>query len=325
MQANAGRIRGMPDTSPTTSATGAPLRRPEAGAQDGVPPQPGSARLEIDCTLAYQIDGPSEFIFLIHAANGEGQTVLRETLLIEPPTPSRSYIDPHSGNRFLRLQAEAGPFSISYRATVDRDTTPADHSAQEVPVREIPDDVLRFLMPTRYCESDHLGQDAQRIFGMLPGGYTRVMAICDWVRNHIEYRIGSTNATTTARDVYLQRAGVCRDFAHLSVTFCRALNIPARLVSGYASFPEPPPDFHAIFEAYLGGRWVQFDPTGMAPVEHVVRLASGRDAKDVAFATIFGPARMVAMSPEIRLVRPQAAPQPEGHANAISRQTGTSA
>ena len=102
--------------------------------------------------------------------------------------------------------------------------------------------------------------------------------------------------------MFVQRAGVCRDFAHLAVTFCRALNIPARLVCGYARFPEPPPDFHAIFEAWLGGRWVLFDPTGMAPVEHVVRVATGRDAKDVAFATIFGPARMVAMSPEVTLL-----------------------
>jgi len=122
------------------------------------------------------------------------------------------------------------------------------------------------------------------------------------VRGNIDYRIGSTIATTTAREVFMQRAGVCRDFAHLSVTFCRALNIPARLVSGYATFAEPPPDFHAVFEAYLSGRWVMFDPTGMSPLDQIVRLAHGRDAKDVAFATIFGPARMVAMSPDIVLL-----------------------
>jgi len=119
------------------------------------------------------------------------------------------------------------------------------------------------------------------------------------VRANVEYRVGSTTATSTARDVYEQRAGVCRDFAHLSISFCRALNIPARLVSGYAPFAEPPPDFHAVFEAWLGGNWVLFDPTGMVPVDHVVRVATGPDAKDVAFATIFGPARMVAMSPDV--------------------------
>ena len=133
----------------------------------------------------------------------------------------------------------------------------------------------------------------------LRGGHARVSAICDWVREHVQYRIGSTTATSTARDVFVQRCGVCRDMAHLAITFCRALNIPARLVSGYAAFPDPPPDFHAVIEAYLGGRWVLFDPSGMAPVEQLVRLATGPDAKDVAFATIFGPARMVAMSPEL--------------------------
>ena len=308
----------MPDTNSTsynvnnTLAPQLPTSTPARAAP--IPePKPGPVLLEIDCALDYQVDGASEFIFLIRAGKDEVQTVLRETLQIEPSTPYRTYRDPHSGNRFLRLQAEAGPLQVAYRATVQRMVSLPDLGAREVPVRDIPDDVLRFLMPTRYCESDHLGQDAQGLFGALPGGHTRVLAICDWVRTHVEYRIGSSNATTTARDVYLQRAGVCRDFAHLAVTFCRALNIPARLVSGYASFPEPPPDFHAIFEAYLGGRWVQFDPTGMAPVQHVVRLASGRDAKDVAFATIFGPARMVSMRPDIRLAdRQTAPPTPQG-------------
>ncbi len=306
---------------------------------------PGRTRMKIDCMLAYELGGTCEFVFLIHAALGispqsgpvveaalavtrpgddappVGQTLIEETLLIEPRLPFRTYSDPRSGNRFLRLQAPAGPLTVSYRALVDRVITPPDLQAAEVPVHDIPDNVLRFLMPTRYCESDHLGPAALKLFGALPGGYARVMAISDWVRNNIDYRIGSTNATTTARDVFVQRSGVCRDFAHLAVTFCRALNIPARLVSGYASFPEPPPDFHAIFEAYLGGRWVRFDPTGMVPVDQVVRVATGRDAKDVAFATIFGPARMVAISPEVALVTdPEAAPAPVKPAP-VQRQT----
>ena len=185
---------------------------------------------------------------------------------------------------------------------MDRLIEPVDTNAPEVPVHDIHDDVLHYLTPTRYCESDHLGPNAAQLFGQLPQGHARVQAICDWVRGNIEYRIGSTNATTTAREVFMQRAGVYRDFSHLSVTFCRALNVPARLVSGYATFDEPPPDFHAVFEAYLGGRWVMFDPTVMSPLDQIVRLAHGRDAKDVAFATIFGPARIVAMSPDALLV-----------------------
>lgn len=267
----------------------------------------GSNRLQIDSTLQYAIDGPSEFVFLIHAVNGMGQALVQESLQIEPQIPFRTYTDGQSGNRFLRFQAQSGPLTLVYRALVDRMIEPADVNAPEVPVHDIPDDVLHYLMPTRYCESDHLGPNAAELFGQLPQGYARVQAICEWVRGNIAYRIGSTNATTTAREVFMQRAGVCRDFAHLAVTFCRALNIPARLVSGYATFDEPPPDFHAVFEAYLGGRWVLFDPTAMSPLDQIVRLAHGRDAKDVAFATIFGPARMTSMSPNVVLVNHNAA------------------
>ena len=264
-------------------------------------------RLQINSTLDYVVDGPSEFVFLIHVANGMGQTLVQESLQIEPPTPFRTYCDGQSGNRFLRFQAQPGPLKVVYRALVDRMIEPADVNAPEVPVHELPDDVLHYLTPTRYCESDLLGPNAAELFGQLPRGYARVEAICEWVRGNIEYRIGSTNATTTAREVFKQRAGVCRDFAHLSLTFCRALNIPARLVSGYATFDEPPPDFHAGFEAYLGGRWVLFDPTAMSPLDQIVRLGNGRDAKDVAFATIFGPAHMVSMSPDVVLVNRNAA------------------
>ena len=291
----------MTDSEPQAMSVGTlqPASAPRAAAAQAL----GSAQIEIDCTLSYELGSTCDFVFLVHASSGPSQSIVEEELRLEPATPFRTYVDSHSGNRFLRLQAPAGQFSLTYRALVERTIEPVDTIAPEVPVHDIPDDVLHFLLPTRYCESDLLGPTAVELFGALPRGHSRVQAITDWVHGNIEYRIGSTNATTTARDVFAQRMGVCRDYAHLAVTFCRALNIPARLVSGYANFPEPPPDFHAIFEAFVGGRWVLFDPSGMAPVDHVVRVATGRDAKDVAFATIFGPARMVAMSPEVRIVR----------------------
>jgi transglutaminase-like putative cysteine protease len=191
---------------------------------------------------------------------------------------------------------------LRYKARVLRMPRPVDVSAQEMAIADLPDSLMHNLMPSRYCESDHLSHAAQKLFGGLPPGHARVEAIVDWIYTHVDYQIGSSQATTTARDVFVQRAGVCRDFAHLAVTFCRALNIPARLVVGYARFDEPPPDFHAVFEAYLGGEWVMFDATRMSPVDEMVRIASGRDAKDVAFATIFGPATMVAMNPLIAAV-----------------------
>ena len=266
------------------------------------PQPPNSKRLQIDSELRYQVDAPCEFVFLIHAATGMGQNLVQESLVIDPPLPYRTYVDERSGNRFLRLQVPRGPFAVIYRAVADRMCVVPVVDAAEIPVHDIPDDVLHFIMPTRYCESDHLGPNALELFGHLAPGYARVQAICDWVHSNIAYTIGSTTATSTARDVFMQRQGVCRDFAHLAVTFCRALNIPARLVSGYARFAEPPADFHAVFEAYLGGLWVLFDPTEMCKLDEIVRLANGRDAKDVAFATIFGPAQMVSMNPEVTLI-----------------------
>ena len=264
------------------------------------PDAPHGKTFDIDCLLSYQVNGPSDFLFQIHALDGMDQQVLSESLVVTPDLPLHTYADPTIGHRFLRLHADAGPLSLHYRACVRRTPVPVDPFAAEVPIAQLPDELMHNLNPTRYCESDHLGQTAQQIFAGLPNGYARVQGVVDWIHANIEYRVGSSQATTTARDVFVQRAGVCRDFAHLGVTFCRALNIPARLVVGYANFDTPPPDFHAVFEAYLGGRWVMFDATRMSPIDDLVRIATGRDAKDVAFATIFGPATMTAMSPLIR-------------------------
>lgn len=288
----------MPDANSTTNIR---LIAPIAARGTGRH-APGQARIAIDSVLEYDVDATSEFVFLIHVADMPGQTLIEESMLVEPAIPYRCYTDAATGNRFLRLQAEAGKLKVVYRAIVDRHVEPMTPDTPEVAVHDIPADVLHFVTPTRYCESDELSADAQALFGAMAPGLQRVQAISDWVQNNIAYRIGSSDASTSAADVFARRTGVCRDFAHLSITFCKALNIPARMVSGYALFPEPPPDFHAVFEAYVGGRWVMFDPTGMTPVEHVVRIATGRDAKDVAFATIFGPARMTSMFPDAMLL-----------------------
>jgi len=257
---------------------------------------------EIDCRLEYELAGTTDFQFQIHAIDGIDQRVMAESLEVTPPVATHVYQDHGVQHRFLRLQAPAGQLVLHYRATVQRNPLPVDPTAAETPIADLPDAVMHNLMPTRYCESDLLARVALQTFGSLAPGHSRVQAITDWIHDNIAYQLGSSNATTTARDVYLQRAGVCRDFAHLGVTFCRALNIPARLVVGYARFAEPPPDFHAVFEAYLGGRWVLFDATRMSPVDELVRIATGRDAKDVAFSTIFGPVQMTGMNPLVEKV-----------------------
>lgn len=268
-------------------------------------PWPAQATIEsqIDCTLHYQVDGPTDALFQIHALQGMDQQVLSEALVLTPALPHRVFADPTLKHRFLRLRADAGEFTLHYRATVRRNVQAFDPDARRVPIDELPDDVLHNLMPSRYCESDVLGRTAGKLFGDITPGAPQVVAVLDWMAQNIDYQVGSTQSFTTAQDAYIQRAGVCRDFAHLGVTFCRALNIPARLVAGYAPFDEPPPDFHAVFEAYIGDRWVMFDATRMSPPERLVRIACGRDAKDVAFATLFGPARMLDMAPQIRLAR----------------------
>jgi transglutaminase-like putative cysteine protease len=288
----------MPSTHRPEIATSAIVYTQRATLPDA----PVAQTFDIDCLLEYEVRGPTDFVFQIHAHSGMDQMVHSESLVITPDLPRHVYADPGIGHRFLRLHADSGPVTLRYRARVQRTVQPLDPQAQEVPIAALPDDLLHNLNPTRYCESDQLSQVTQEMFGQLPQGLSRVQAIVEWIHQNIAYQIGASNALTTARDVLTNRSGVCRDFAHLGVTFCRALNIPARLVVGYARFDDPPPDFHAMFEAYLGGGWVMFDATQMSPIDDLVRVATGRDAKDVAFATIYGPATMLSMSPLITKV-----------------------
>ncbi len=258
-------------------------------------------RLEIDCRLEYEVEGPSHFLFQIEPARVPGQEVLRESLTIEPALDKRHWTHLESGNRHFRFDADAGPVRVHYHAEVGLAPAPvgAPGPAEET-VSDLPDDVLHLLTPTRYCECDELGPVAQKLFSDVPPGLPRVQAITQWIHEQVEYRLGTSDVGTTARDIFVQRSGVCRDFAHLGIALCRALNIPARFVVGYVRFEEPPPDFHALFEAWVNGRWQLFDATEMAPIDKLVRIATGRDAKDVAFATIYGPARMLSMAPEVR-------------------------
>ncbi len=247
----------------------------------------------IDALLEYDVSSPTHFLFNIEAAFHPGHQVVQERLTVTPSVKLRSFIDERSGNRFIRLDAPRGVLSVNYHAKVKLLTLPVPLHLDETPVTGLPDEVLRYLLPSRYCESDSLSRVAQQLFGHLPQGLSRVRAIEGWIHDSINYLPGFSNSTTTAQEVFVQRAGVCRDFAHLGITLCRALNIPARLVVGYVYFDEPPQDFHALFEAWLDGRWVLFDATRMAPTDRVVRVGTGRDAKDVAFATIFGAVQML--------------------------------
>ena len=253
----------------------------------------------IRCELEYAVSADTHFCFNLQAAHTEDQKVLSERLRISPDIAIREYEDPNNGNRFVRFNAAAGLVQIIYETTVALRHMPVDTQLAEVAIDDLPDNVLHYLLPTRYCESDVMGRCAQQLFGKVAPGYSRVDHICEWIRANIAYAIGFTNSTTSAQDAFVQRVGVCRDFAHLGITFCRALNIPARLAVGYVHFAEPPQDFHAVFEAWLGGRWVLFDPTGMASMDRLVRVGTGRDAKDAAFATMYGAVQMTRMELQV--------------------------
>lgn len=262
-------------------------------------PKP-ALRFDVDCTLHYELDDTCHFIFQIEVIDLPDQRIVEERLTLNPAVEMRSFIHEPTGNRLTRGDVPAGVLSVRYEATVDViPPTYAIDQLNESTVSQIPSEFVHLLAPTRYCESDLLASAAQKMFGNVAQGWARVDAIRAWIHDNVEYVVGSSDTTTTARDVFVQRKGVCRDFAHLGITFCRALNIPARFVVGYIKFPDGAPDFHAVFEAWLGNQWVIFDATEMASVEWLIRVGTGRDAKDVPFATIYGPARMLSMAPTV--------------------------
>ncbi len=220
------------------------------------------------------------------------QSIKVESLNISQPVSSSIHFDPVLHNRLLRLRAEPGILTVNYQAEVDiNHRIDAPECIGEVPIAGLPVNVLPYLYPSRYCESDKLQQVANQQFGNLPTGYTRVDAIRRWVNERTRFASGSTNFNTSAVDTFHQQAGVCRDFAHLMIALCRALNIPARFSSGIDYGADPalgPTDFHAYVEVFLGGRWYLFDPSGTAMPMGFVRIGTGRDAADISFATIFG-------------------------------------
>jgi len=245
-------------------------------------------KFSLCCELNYLVRRDTTMILNIEAQRVEGQTIAQETFSVTPDVLSETHATIETSNRYRRLLLRPGEYAIRYEARVE--TSPQLNlpgSVDEVPVAQLPLDVMSYLFSSRYCESEELGRFAWRRFGDLPQGHSRVAAICDWIRDNVDYLEGSSDGKTTAVDTFATRAGVCRDFAHLGITFCRALGIPARFVSAYGWKLEPQ-DFHAVFEAYLAGRWYVFDPTGLSPPEGVVRIGVGRDAADTAFATFFG-------------------------------------
>jgi len=252
-------------------------------------------RFDLSITLDYNVIAPSDYVFVIQPTNTPYQRVTWEKLTTEPELAVEEELHGTAGspaNRHLRVSVPPGPFKLRYDAIVDlvhHFALPAD--LREVPIAELPAQVLQYIYPSRYCQSDRLLDVARAEFGAMTPGYDRVEAIRRWVQDRTRFQVGSSHASTSALETYECRTGVCRDFAHLMITACRALNIPARFTTGIDYGADPalgPPDFHCYVEVYLGDRWFLFDPSGISPRMGLIRIGTGRDASDVAFATIFG-------------------------------------
>ena len=250
-------------------------------------------QVRVGCELRLQASAPTPAVLQVQP-HGEGaRGLLREQLGLVPVTAFREYRDLF-GNRCQRFTLPPGETVLRYDAVVEVDARPdpAAPEAREVPVAELPDQCLAFTLPSRYCVSDLLMDAAWERWGDHEPGWGRVQSICDWVHENIRFQYGSSNPRTTALDVYQSRVGVCRDFTQLAVSFCRALNIPARYVFGY--LPDigvevhELMDFAAWFEAYLGGRWWTFDPRNNVPRVGRAVVGKGRDALDVSMLTTYG-------------------------------------
>jgi transglutaminase-like putative cysteine protease len=244
--------------------------------------------LSVGCTLAYDVLSPTaNFTFNILANRDPFQQLVDEGIRLVPDVPIGERTATSKGNRVFRVEVPTGPFEVVYRAQVEvnRRAVPAEVKADN-PGR-LPLSILTYMLPSRYCESDRFTQLAWDLFGKIPQRAEQVREICRWVDSTLVYTPNATDFHTSAWDAWQLKKGVCRDYTHLAIALCRALNIPARYVGGYAVGLEPM-DFHACFEAHIGGQWYLFDPTdGIAP-DQIVVIARGRDAANASLTTIFG-------------------------------------
>jgi transglutaminase-like putative cysteine protease len=246
--------------------------------------------------LIYSFPQATPIILVVNIHDSRAADIIVPDLLtVEPAVPVVPYRDAF-GNRCHRLLAPAGRLRLSADGVI-RDNGQPDEivpTAGQDSVQDLPEETLAFLLGSRYCETDLLSPTAWQLFSQVAPGYPRVQAICDYVHNHIAFNYQTARATRGAAEAFNERTGVCRDYAHLAIAFCRSMNIPARYCTGYLSDAGTPPpyavgDFAAWFEAWIGGRWHLFDPRNNVPRTGRILMAQGRDASDVAIATTFGP------------------------------------
>jgi len=272
---------------------------------------PLNLTVRVGCSLAYEAAVPNPVLFVLKPRLESRVLVMQEKLSFGIGLPSYEFQDSH-GNSTYRSMFMPGRNEIRHDAMVAVSSLPDSQEVlgQMLPVGELPFELLRYTLPSRYCDSDKLMNFAWNRFGNIPHGLSRVQAICDWVHKNIEYRLLSGRSDLAASEVIERRYGVCRDFAHVAIALCRTFNLPARYATGHLPDigyidPDTPMDFHAYCEVYLGQQWLTFDPRYNVPRIGRVKIAHGSDAVDGAFATIYGEARLAHFEVWAYQVNPQ--------------------
>ena len=257
--------------------------------------------VRVGCEFRYRAPSPTPTIWQVRPRPDGQHFLLNHSWATTPAVPVTSYIDAY-GNLCDRLSLVDGENLLRYDALVEvpSGVDPDGAGAPQLRIEDLPDDTLVYLLPSRFCLSDLLHDQAWELFGDVEPGWARAQAVSDWVHANVTFTAGASTPTTTALDVWERRVGVCRDFAQLGVTFCRSLNIPARYVFGYLPDigvppPEEPMDFCAWLEVWLGDRWWTFDPRNNVPRTGRVVIGRGRDALDVAMVTSYGGAVLETM------------------------------
>ena len=267
--------------------------------------------VRVGCSLAYETTVPTPVLFVLKPRRESPVLVTAERLSFGIGQTGQEFQDSH-GNTIQRSRLMPGRNEIRHDALVAVSSRPDSREVKGpiLSVGELPAEVLRYTLPSRYCDSDKLMNFAWSHFGQVPHGLPRVQAICDWVHHNIEYRFGSGRPDLSASEVIERRHGVCRDFAHAAIALCRTFNLPARYVTGHLpdiGFVDPgtPMDFHAYGEVYLGQEWLTFDPRFNVPRIGRIKVAHGADAAETAFATIYGEARLTYFEVWAYQVNPQ--------------------
>ncbi len=246
-------------------------------------------RFEVSVKIAYEALMPSTLLLNVQPYQSQGQTVIEESLYTNPELPMKELHAISGEKRFKVIEIPQSDYiTLHYKAVVENEIKVVpSNQLEDIMINQMPVSALNYLNPSRYCQSDKLYKFAYNKFGSIDHAFQKVMAIRDWINKNVEYSSGYTTPQTSAYDTITQQIGVCRDFAHLGIALCRALTIPARYFTGYA-YQLQPPDFHACFEVYLGGYWIIIDATKLVPINGLIKIATGADATDNAFASIFG-------------------------------------